>query len=209
MKKNLLQGLLFSLLLLGNQVMAQNGDSTKTAKTYLDPVLNLVSTNLNYGTGNSILSDYQKPVLGAQIGVAFQAGITSSFSLVSECYFSMKGGKLTAGNPLTTQASAIRLYSFELPILARFHFSEFHINAGPSIAYNFYGTGLKDYEHLDAGLQAGGGYTFHTKRKRIMLDMRYNYGLTNISNRQEIYNRSFVVSIHVSKAWKTNPFAKQ
>lgn len=223
MKKNLQTGLLLSLIFLAPCAFGQSTDTVKTAKTYLDPVINLVSTNLNYGAANSALSDYKKSVLGAQVGVAFQAGITSSFSVVTEFYFSMKGGKLNDGNSLTNQASTIRLYSFELPLLARFHFNEFHINAGPSIAYNFYGTknindqttdlafnsSMTGYKRFDAGLQAGGGYTFHTKTKRIALDLRYNYGLTNISNGQEMYNRSFIVSIHVSKAWKTNPFARK
>nr|WP_290427168.1 porin family protein [Mucilaginibacter aquariorum] len=207
------------LILLSICAFGQSHDTVKTAKTYLDPVINLVSTNLNYGAGNSALSDYKKSVLGAQIGISFQAGITPAFSLVSEFYFSMKGGKLKDGNPLTSRASTIRLYSFELPLLARFHISAFHINAGPSIAYNFYGTnnindqttdlsfGAAGFRRLEAGLQAGGGYTLHTKTKRVTLDLRYNYGLTNISYGQEMYNRSFVISIHVSKAWKTNPFA--
>jgi hypothetical protein len=223
MKKNLQTGLLLSMIFLAPCAFGQTNDTVKTAKTYLDPVINLVSTNLNYGTNNNSLSDYKKSVLGAQVGVSFQAGITSWFSLVSELYFSMKGGKLKANNPLTTSESTMRTYAIEIPLLARFHFSEFHINAGPSIAYNFYGTrnindqtsdlsfnsSTNGFKRFDAGLQAGGGYTFHTKTKRIALDLRYNYGLTNISNGQEMYNRSFIVSIHVSKAWKNNPFAKK
>lgn len=223
MKKTLHTGLILSTIFLSAAAFSQTTDTVKTAKTYLDPVINLVSTNLNYGSANGNLSDYKKSVLGAQVGVSFQAGITSSFSLVSELYFSMKGGKLKAGNPLTTNESTIRLYSVEIPLMARFHFSEFHINAGPSIAYNFYGTrnindqtsdlsfgsSNKSFKRFDAGLQAGGGYTFHTKTKRIALDLRYNYGLTNISKGPEMYNRSFIVSIHMSKAWKTNLFAKR
>lgn len=216
MKKTLFTGFLISLSFFA---IGQTTDTVKTPKTYLDPLLNLISTNLNYGDANSKLSDYKKSILGAQVGISFQAGITPAFSLVTELYFTTKGGKLKDANPLTTQASTIRLYAFELPLLARFHFHEFHVNAGPSIAYNFYGTrnindqttdlsfGSSGFKRFDAGLQAGGGYTFHTKTKRIALDLRYNYGLTNISHGQEMYNRSFIVSIHVSKAWKTNPFA--
>ena len=221
MKKTLLSGIVLSTIFLSTTAFSQTTDTVKTAQTYLDPLINLVSTNLTYGDANSTLSDYKKSVLGAQIGVSFQAGITSAFSVVPELYFTTKGGKLKDGNPLTIQASTIRLYAIELPVLARFHFSEFHINAGPSIAYNFYGTrnindktgGLafdssnNGFKRFEAGLQAGGGYTFHTKTKRITLDLRYNRGLTNISNGQEMYNRSFIVSIHVSRAWKKNPFA--
>ena len=222
MKKNLQTGLLLSMIFLTSSAFGQTTDTVKTAKTYLDPVINLVSTNLNYGSANSSLSDYKKSVPGAQVGVSFQAGITPAFSLVSELYFSMKGGKLKTDNPLTTNESTIRLYAMEIPLLARFHFSRFHINAGPSIAYNFYGTrnindqtadlafnsSANGFMRFDAGLQAGGGYTFYTKKRRITLDMRYNYGLTNVSNGQEMYNRSFIVSVHVSNPWKTNPLGK-
>ncbi|CAN5212665.1 hypothetical protein BH09BAC6_BH09BAC6_35800 [soil metagenome] len=222
MKKTLHAGLLLSMIFLAPCAFSQTKDTVKTAKTYLDPLINLVSTNLNYGGANSSLSDYKKSVLGAQVGVSFQAGITPAFSLVSELYFAMKGGKLNANNPLTTQASTIRLYAIELPLLARFHFSNFHINAGPSIAYNFYGTRKIDdssndisftnqaegFKRFDAGVQVGGGYTFHTQRKRITLDLRYNYGLTNVSYSHEMYNRSFIVSVHISNPWKKNPLGK-
>lgn len=214
--------ILFTTLLMASACLAfsQKTDTAKTPKTYLDPLLNLISTNLNYGDANSKLSDYKKSIIGAQVGVSFQAGVTSNFSLVPELYFTTKGGKLKDGNPLSNQASTVHLYAIEIPVLARFHFCEFHVNAGPSIAYNFYGTrNINDqttdlafnntgYKRFDAGLQAGGGYTFHTKTKRIALDLRYNYGLTNISHGQEMYNRSFIVSIHVSKAWLTNPLGK-
>ncbi len=231
MKKNVHIALIVVMIFLSGNAFSQTSkpgsektrDTVKTEKTYLDLVLNLMSTNLNYGNSNSALKDYKKSVLGAQVGVSFQAGITPAFSLVSEFYFTMKGGKLTANNPLTTSESTLRLYAFELPVLARFHFSDFHINAGPSIAYNFYGTrkiddssndlsftnSIDGFKRFEAGVQIGGGYTFHTPRKRITLDLRYNYGLTNISYGHEMYNRSFIVSAHISNPWKTNPLGKR
>ena len=54
----------------------------------------------------------------------------------------------------------------------------------------------------------GGGVEFPFKQKRIALDIRYNYGLTNISYGNEICNRGVMVSVHFSKAWKTNPLTK-
>jgi Outer membrane protein beta-barrel domain len=110
-----------------------------------------------------------------------------------------------------------------MPVLARFHFGKFHVNAGPSIAYNFYGTreiegnskdlsfesSIDGYKHWEAGAQVGAGYTFHTKRKAIRLDARYNYGLTNIANIGEMYNRSLIISLHFSKPWKKNPLARR
>jgi hypothetical protein len=55
----------------------------------------------------------------------------------------------------------------------------------------------------------GGGYMFHIKEKRLALDIRYNYGLTNISQSKEMYNRSFMISMNYSKPWKTNPLGRK
>jgi len=68
---------------------------------------------------------------------------------------------------------------------------------------------LEGFKCFDAGFQAGGGYMFPWKNKRIALDLRYNYGLTNVSNDKEMYNRSFIVSVHFSKPWKTNPLRRK
>jgi hypothetical protein len=191
----------------------------KTAKTYLDLMVNVVSTNINYGEANSAMADYKKTANGIQAGASFQAGITPGFSVVSELYFMRKGGKLKTNNPLTTNESSLRLNTIELPVLARFYFGKFYVNAGPSIAYTISGdkkvedvstklsftNSTEGFKRFDAGVQMGGGVEFPFKKRRIALDMRYNYGLTNVSYNKEIYNRSVMVSVHFSKRWKTNP----
>ena len=230
MKKNLQIGLILGMIILSRISFGQtNGlgsekiKSDRVTETYLDLVLNVVGTNLNYGKSNSALSDYKKSVLGAQVGMSFQAGITPSVSLVSELYLFMKGGELKANNPLTTSNTNIRLYTLELPVLARIHFGKFHLNAGPSIAYNIYGShknenstsdlsfnnSAESFKRWEAGVQMGGGYTFHTKKKTVRLDVRYNYGLTNIANSGEMYNRSLILALHFAKPWKTNPLARK
>jgi hypothetical protein len=230
MKKNLQVGLILGMIILSqisfgqtNGLKSEKIKSDRVTETYLDLVLNVVGTNLNYGKSNSALSDYKKSVLGAQVGVSLQAGITPHFSLVSELYFLMKGGELKANNPLSTSNTNIRLYTLELPVLARVHFGRFHMNAGPSIAYNIYGSQknenstsdlafnntAEDFKRWEAGVQVGGGYTFHTKRKTVRLDIRYNYGLTNIANSGEMYNRSLILALHFAKPWKTNPLGRK
>ncbi|MCW3111251.1 MAG: PorT family protein, partial [Segetibacter sp.] len=145
MKK--LQTVIGMIFLFGNSfgqtegLPKENGQVGKnTTQTYLDPIINLVSSNLNYGSSNSALSDYKKSVRGAQVGVSFQAGITPRFSLVSDFYLMMNGGKLKANNPLTVNETTLRFYSLELPVLARVHLSNFYVNAGPSIGYTLSGT---------------------------------------------------------------------
>lgn len=231
MKKTIQTGLVITMIFLSATTFSQtetttskkSGDSKKTAKTYLDLMINVVSTNLNYGSANSSLADYKKSNNGIQAGVSFQAGITPAFSLVSELYFIRKGGKLKANNPLTTTESTLHLNTIELPVLARFHFGKFYINAGPSIAYNFSGTrkiedvstklsfanSIEGFKRFDAGVQMGGGIEFPFKQRRIAVDIRYNYGLTNITYGSDMYNRGVMISVHFSKAWKTNPFSSK
>lgn len=230
MKQNVQIGILLSMTFLSSAAYGQLeraqtdpiNKGQKTAKTYLDLMVNVVSTNLNYGGANSSLTDYKKSANGIQAGVSFQAGITPSFSLVSELYFMRKGDKLSANNPLTITESALRMNTFELPLLARFHVGKFYVNAGPSIAYTlsgsqkiadqstqlFFTNSSGGFKRWDAGIQMGGGVEFPVKQRRIALDIRYTYGLTNITYDREIYNRTLMISVHFSKPWKTNPLAR-
>ena len=197
-------------------------DDKKAAKTYLDLMVNVVNTNINYGTLNSALADYKKSANGIQAGVSFQAGITPGFSLVAELYYIRKGGQLKADNLLTINESTLHLNTLELPVLARFNIGKFYMNAGPSIAYNFSGNrkindqstklsfrnSTEGFKRFDAGIQMGGGFEFPLKQRRIALDIRYNYGLTNIAYNKEMYNRALMISVHFSKPWKINPLGK-
>ncbi len=226
MKKAAQLGIILGMIILSGNSFGQSTDSMKVKaapKTYLVLVLNLVNTNMNYGKANSSLADYKKAVLGGQLGVSFQAGITSSFSMVSEFYFIMKGGQLKANSPLTIGNNTLRFYTLELPVLARYNFGRYYVNAGPSIAYNMSGTrkfedvssslSFSDqaggFKRLDVGIQAGAGYRFHLKKRSLVLDVRYSYGLTNISRSEEMYNRYLNVSLHVSNPWKSNPFGRR
>ena len=230
MYKNKQIGLIAAMIFLYTNSFGQtNGSGSekiskdkKSAETYFDLMITTASTNLNYGSSNSALADYKKESKGIHAGVSFQAGITPNFSLVSELYYIRKGGELTVNNPLTTNKSRLRLNAFELPVLARVHFGKFYMNAGPSIAYNFSGTRkIEDvsttvsfsnstdaFKRLDAGVQIGAGYMFPIKQKRLALDIRYCYGLTNISKGQDMFNRGLIISVHFSKPWKTNPLRK-
>jgi hypothetical protein len=224
MKKQI--GLILGMIFISGstfgQTMASGFEKIKSdqkTETYLDFVFNLVGTNLNYGKSNSTYADYKKMTLGGQIGASLQAGITPRISLLSEFYFIMKGGGLSSNNPLTPNKSVLRLYTLELPVMARVHFGKLYFNAGPSIAYNLYGTNktggiTRDlsfnnsnggFKRLDAGIQFGAGYRFKGKRKNVALDFRYTYGLTNVSVGHEMYNRYLIVSLHISNPWKTNP----
>lgn len=229
MKPTLKAGLILGMIFLSTNTFGQStapvSEHTKkvrtTQSTYLDLVFKMVSTSMNYGSSNAALADYKKQSRGIQAGLTFQAGLTPDFSLASELYLIMKGGKLKGNNPITGKATSDKLYSLDLPVLARLHVGKFYTNAGPSVSFNLYGNrkmdGQKrelsfgnagqDFKSLEAGIQVGGGYTFKAKKRMVTLDFRYNHGLTNISNTREIYNRNVMISMHVYKPWKTNPFA--
>ena len=231
MKRILQAGLITSAIFLSTNVFGQTtvfekgkfSEVEKTPTTYFDLMVNVVSTNINYGGLNSSLSDYKKSNNGLQAGASFQAGITPTFSLVTELYFIRKGGKLNANNSLTKSESTLHLNTLELPVLARFHFGKFYMNAGPSIAYTLGGDWKMDeqttklsfnnskdgFKRFDAGMQVGLGFEFPFQQRRISLDIRYNYGLTNISYDNEMYNRALMISVHFSKPWKSNPLSKR
>jgi len=229
MKKNVKTGLVIGLIFLVANAFGQSknlvSEGTKNAKTvesHLDLLLNVVGTNLNYGKSNSALADYRKSVLSPQLGVSMQVGITRNFSIAPELYFIIKGARLGSNNPLTNSKTTLRFYTLELPLLARFHYNKFYVNAGPSIAYSLYGTNKMEdktsdlsfgssgnsFKRWEAGLQFGGGYNFRIKKRQVALDLRYNYGLTNISSTNEMYNRSFILNVRFYKPWKTNPLGR-
>ena len=79
MKKMLQAGFIIGMIILSSNSFGQTnepgskkaGDGKKTAKTYLDLMVNVVSTNINYGESNSALADYKKSTNGIQAGVSF------------------------------------------------------------------------------------------------------------------------------------------
>lgn len=181
--------------------------------------LNSLTTNFNYGKSNSTLQSYKKNYEGLQAGFSYQAGISSSFSIVPEIYFAKKGGILKNNNPLTVNKSTVRLYSIEMPVLARVHMNKLYLNAGPYGGYMLsgrmktegsnsipakstklsFGKAASDFKRWDFGLLAGAGYNFTTRKKILTLDARYGYGMINISKDVQRYNRMLTISLVVSK----------
>jgi hypothetical protein len=182
------------------------------------------NTNFNYKESNSTLKPYKKDFKGLQVGASYQFGISPQFSVVPEVYFAMKGGRLKQDNPIMANKSTVRLYTIEMPVLARLHFNKLYLNAGPYVAYTLggrikteasqalpeqknsisFGNSPGDFKRWDFGAQAGAGYNFNLKRSILTLDVRYGYGLTRISKDVERYNRMFSISLIGSKPAKRN-----
>lgn len=230
MNTQLKTGLILGMIILSANVFAQTTEVTETSEgkrpvpsTYLRLLLNMVNTNVDYGQSSGELWGHKTSNRGVQAGASFQAGITSRVSLLSELYFMTKGGQVNAVNSFSDNKEDLRFYTLEVPVLARLHLGKFHVNAGPSLAYNLSGkrkaegssTSLsfnnsnEGFKRLDAGVQFGGGYQFKIKQKTLVLDVRYAHGLTNISRSQEMYNRYLNISLQVINPWRINPLAKK
>lgn len=180
---------------------------------------NSLTTNFNYGKSNQSLQSFKRNFKGLQIGAFYQIGITKKFSVVPELYFAMKGGILNENNPETLNKSTLRTWSLESPVLARYHYKNFYVNAGPYVSYLFagrikteasgnipgttshikFGNSPNEFKHFDVGAQIGAGYNFNLKKSVLALDVRYGYGLLNISNNIERYNRMLNISLVLSK----------
>ena len=184
--------------------------------TYMSPIVNVMNSNFNYGDANNAVKSFKKDAIGIQVGGTFQAGITPALSLVTETYFVMKGATLKADNPLTVNKSTLRLYNVEIPVLARVHINRLYVNAGPYVAYTIGGRIKTDgsqaipekstnvsfsnsadgFKRWELGVQAGAGYNFHIKKRALVLDMRYGYGITNVSQQAEVKRCASLTTIH-------------
>lgn len=199
-----------------------------TQETYLDVVINYTPTTMNFGNNNKTLKEFNTGYWGLQAGASFQMGITDHFSVVPEFYFVMKGTKLENKNPLTGQETRIRFNTLDLPVMVRLHLCDLYLNAGPVIGYNLggrikmesnealvgrkssmeFGSSPGTYSRWDAGFQFGLGYEFQLKKSRLLLDLRYHYGMVDMGNGADIYNRYFNLNLLLAKKWKNNPLAK-
>ena len=183
-------------------------------------------------TAAEAFKDSRRALAGAQAGVISNIAFNETFSVQPELLFSAKGYKqewndISIGGSGKNEYKTIMNY-VELPILAKFSFGsedkKVSLLAGPYIGYlaggrvvekqggqevrneklNFEYTddnGQK-FQRIDAGAAIGASFGYKTGTGTWMVDVRYNYGLTNIHEYQtpldsevEIYNRTFSVSL--------------
>lgn len=225
MQQSIKSAKVFAVMML-SLLLASNSYS-QTSKFSIS--INSHTTNFNYGKVNAELNPYKKNYRGLQAGFSYQAGITPMFSIVPEIYFATKGGTLKENNHLTGAKSTLRLNSLEMPVLARLHINKLHLNAGPYAGYNVggrlkvdgynpssetttkisFGNSAADFKRWDFGLQAGAGYNFNLKQSTLTLEVRYGYGLVNMSHEVERYNRMLNISVQVSRPGKKTSKQKQ
>ncbi|PWN65597.1 porin family protein [Chryseobacterium viscerum] len=146
-----------------------------------------------------------KNVNGEKSKISFQAGLgvniqtgVKNFSIQPEVNFISKGTKFknSFGN---------ETYNFnyiEVPVLAKYSFGPVYVNAGPSIGFLM---GKSDKikavygktKTIDFGVQMGAGIAIPAGPGKMIIDGRYNLGLSNISDEKgvDVKNRGFTVSL--------------
>jgi hypothetical protein len=183
-------------------------------------VVTTTDVNFNYGGKNAELKSSKEDVRALRAGLSFQAGVTKHFSWVGELYYATKGGTLNAGNGLTQDKSTLKLYSAELPLMARVHMGRFYLNSGPYASYIFSGrmttkgpeggkisfNSTDGFKRFDWGWQAGAGYLFDVKKSKLAIDLRYGHGLTSLSRDITRYNQMLSISVSMFKPFKKNIF---
>ncbi|MFZ4930508.1 porin family protein [Chryseobacterium sp. Mn2064] len=145
----------------------------------------------------NVNGEKSKTSFQAGLGVNIQTGLTN-FSVQPEVNFISKGTRFK--NSFGNQT-----YNFnyiEIPVLAKYTFGPVYVNAGPSIGFLM---GKNDKvkaaygstKSVDFGLQMGAGLAFPAGPGKLIVDGRYNLGLSNISDEKglDVKNRGFAVSL--------------
>ena len=160
-----------------------------------------VGVNLSTLTGKSDFTD-KKLLTGFNAGLVLNVGINEIFSVQPELFFSQQGYKISA-TILDAPATITQTLNYiNLPVLAKASFGERNIrgyvNLGPYLGYMVGGhetidiQGNKESERtdfdkhtelnrLDFGIAAGIGALYRTGHGDVILDVRYNAGLTPVS----------------------------
>ena len=154
--------------------------------------------------GINISSQSISGMSGEKSKVGFQGGIgvnfltkAKGFSIQPELNFISKGAALknVSGNK-----ENFNLNYLELPVLAKYSFGIGYINAGPSLGLRLGENDnvknvLGGTKSLDFGLQMGAGLAIPAGSGKIIVDGRYNLGLSNIADNSKIKNRGVSFSL--------------
>lgn len=186
--------LAITAIVLGLGVQAQTTTPKKELGIELIPKagINIANQSIKNVNGEKSKTSFQ-----AGLGVNIQTGI-KNFSVQPEVNFISKGTKFknSPGN---------ETYNFnyiEVPVLAKYSFGLAYVNAGPSIGFLM---GKNDKvkaaygktKSIDFGLQMGAGVAIPAGPGKVIVDGRYNLGLSNISDEKgvDVKNRGFAISL--------------
>lgn len=147
----------------------------------------------------------KRAVVAPVLGLTFNLGLSDFFSIQQELLYAQNGGSNTYSVLGTDTKSTYRIHYVELPVLAKLKFGNtdqeglgFHVAAGPWVAYALSGKYSSkttrnevvlleierdftfdeedDTKRLNYGMIGAAGLSFG----KIVLDLRYNFGLNNL-----------------------------
>lgn len=148
----------------------------------------------NYSTVVGDQADSFESKIGFAGGLGFQFGLCENWNLQPELMYSSQGADYSDSDFTGTYS----LNYLNVPIMAQFEVGDgFHLEAGPQIGfllsakdeYSLSDGGsmeedIKEFvKSTDFGLNLGAGYTFSNG---ISLRARYNLGLTDVIDNQEL-----------------------
>lgn len=138
--------------------------------------------------------DYDQDLAGQKSKTGLVAGLGINFPITSDNFFSIQPELLYVQQGFRSTAGNYNLNYLSLPLLLKVNFGmenvPIYVNAGPAFGYALNGSGrngnnefnISDLNRLDIGLQFGGGVGVKAGPGSVLLDARYGFGLTNISN---------------------------
>ena len=124
--------------------------------------------------------------IGYQVGAVGEIGLTSKLSFQSEVVFTSKG--------IQNANSSLRMNYISIPLLAKLSFNFLglsnvyatggtynNVKTNARFVFNDYGESVSEqYNVFDWGLSVGAGAAYDTKYGLLALDLRYDFGITEI-----------------------------
>jgi len=167
------------------------------------------------------LDEDNKSLPGLVAGVFASKDLRDRFAVQIEALVSQKGVKFE-NFALSGEDLKVRLTYFEIPVLARYSFTmgaagageprRIHVLAGPTFGFKAADSqklGDEDLEDdfqqdlkgADVGLAIGAAF----EMRKLLIDLRYTFGLTNINDDFDeddlsLKNRSFAITV----GWRFN-----
>ncbi len=161
--------------------------------------LNVANVNMDLG-GVSLSPDSR---VGAAAGAFVNIRLTDNFGIQPEMLYSMKGTKVSDSGFGETK---LKLGYLSVPVMAKYYFGGFNLQAGPMFDFLLSAKGDSDGEEedikddvkgMDLGLGFGLGYELPLG---LSFDARYMVGLSDINDESgsenvEIKNKGFQITV--------------
>jgi hypothetical protein len=134
---------------------------------------------LNVATLTGDVNDASS-LIGFQVGGFAEIKISDKFAVQPELMYSAQGASFDGGD--------VKLNYLNIPVMAKFYVADaFSLEAGPQIGFLLSaksdGVDIKDsLSSTDFGLNLGAGYDF---TENLSAGLRYNFGLSNISDYED------------------------